>query len=379
MALPQINQAQYRSLLDIVMLSGHPLLVVGEPGIGKTRTPKHYCKEKGIKLIVSHPATDAPQDIKGYPAKSTMEIDPPPRRSSLGDLSDLMDLLDAANDEVKQKQIMDIAVFLPFGQMLEILTATEDTIWFFDDFGQAADSVQKALMQLIGDRELCGKSIPDCVRIIAATNGKEHKAGVQGLLEPIKSRFGMIVQLVADLPGFRLYGTQNKYYRSILTFLEYSPNALCEFHTDKGMENSPNPRLWEKLSDQLYAFDKSIGYELDNPLREIMCSGAIGSSWGKQYAAFERLEAKLDDYEDIVSDPENWPINQSLDVKIAMLSMLANKGRPSDHEALFQYTGKMKKEYQTVFFRFVRRYNKALLETDSAQRWWAQNLHIYMD
>jgi hypothetical protein len=378
MALKQINHEQYWKLLDLTMLTGEPLLIVGKPGIGKTRTPKMFCLERAINLIISHPAVDAPQDIKGYPAKSRMRVE---RKI---ELEDLLMGLDGESPEPEDEEWIDIATFLPFGQMLQILTATEPTIWFFDDFGQAPDSVQKALMQLIGDRELCGRKLPDCVKIIAATNGKEHKSGVVGLLEAVKSRFAIIVELMEDLPGWRVWANENNIYPTIPLFLEMQAGALSDFRTDKGMEQSPNPRLWEKLSKNLYGFDQLWGQPKEddkelNEMRTIVCAGNLGSEWGEQYAAFERIRHKLPPYADIINDPEDYPINQALDVKYGMLGMLANSGKAIHHKQIFQFIGKMAKTYQVVFFRLVRQHNKALAETDSAQRWWAANMDLYID
>jgi L-rhamnose mutarotase len=62
-----------------------------------------------------------------------------------------------------------------------------------------------------------------------------------------------------------------------------------------------------------------------------------------------------------------------------MLGMLANSGKAIHHKQIFQFIGKMAKTYQVVFFRLVRQHNKALAETDSAQRWWAANMDLYID
>jgi hypothetical protein len=364
--LPKINHEQYEKLLDVVMASGHPLLVVGKPGIGKTRALKKYSVKRNADLIISHPATDAPQDIKGYPAKTKIKL-----HAESDDLEDILINLSTEEEEI------DVATFLPFGQMLQILRARKPTIWFFDDFGQAPPSVQAALMQLIGDRELCGKKLPDCVKIVAATNGKEHKANVNYLLEPIKSRFGMIVELMEDLPGFRVWGDNIGLHPNVMLFLEAFPESFCVFKTDLGMENSPNPRLWEKLSDQLYAFEATI--VTDDKLREIVACGCVGESHGRQFSAFERVRKVIPTYQEIINDPEEFPINHPVDQRIAILGMLATQGKPNHADAIFTYVKKMAKEYQVVFFRLVKRYNNDLTGTDSAQRWFAANMDIYLD
>ena len=81
------------------------------------------------------------------------------------------------------------AEFLPFGDLRALIQADKDTVFFLDDLGQAPPTVQAAAMQLILARRINGHHVSDSVTFIAATNRKQDKAGVSGILEPVKSRF----------------------------------------------------------------------------------------------------------------------------------------------------------------------------------------------
>ncbi len=69
----------------------------------------------------------------------------------------------------------------------------------------------------------------------------------------------MIFKLIADINSSRKYAYDNGWLTSITDFWDYAPESLSEFRTDLGMENSPNPRLWEKLDvmlkDAILMFD----------------------------------------------------------------------------------------------------------------------------
>lgn len=368
--LPQINHEEYRLLLDIMMETGEPLLVVGKPGVGKTSIPREYCEENGIDLIVSHPAVDQPQDYKGLGAKVKATV--PVAEKEADELDALL-----SDGPVYEMQEINVAEHLPYAQMLKALQATKPTIWFFDDLGQSTPNTQAAMMQLIGDRHLCGKKLPDCVRILAATNGKEHRANVRGLLEPVKSRFGMIVELVEDLKGwFNNFAVKKDIYPMIALFLEFKPEAFCQFPKEASMENGPNPRLWEKLSNALYAADK---FKLPHSLRRKVPVATIGEAYGAQYAAFEELKKRSPTFDEIIEEPETFPIDQPLDIRFTILGMLAHKMNKATAESVFKYTNKMAKEYQIVFFRLLKRNKNDAINSDAAQRWWALNLDVYTD
>lgn len=361
--IPKINQAEYLTALEVSRDTKEALLIVGEPGIGKTYTPLKFCKDNGYNLILSHPAVNQPTDYLGLPVKS--QIFRP---------VDLEKLLDS---EESTDGVIECAKFLPFNQMLEAIMAERPTYWFFDDGGQASDSVQKALMQLFGSRELAGHKLPDCVHLLMATNGREHKAGVKGLLEPFKSRFGMILELVADLQSWRsIFAPANNIHPSILFTLEWKPDLFCKFDPNRGMEKSPNPRLWEKASKILHQLDKT-GH-VTGLLREKFMQGCVGEAEGSCVLTFERLSARLPNLNDIIADPENYPIDQPIDVRFALLGMLASKANDNTVDSVFRYTNKMAKEYQIVFFRMLKAVNKGMVGSDSAQRWWASNLNIFV-
>jgi hypothetical protein len=54
-------------------------------------------------------------------------------------------------------------------------------------------------MQLILARRVNSFTLPDCVSFVAASNRRQDKAGVTGILEPVKSRFATILEVSPDL------------------------------------------------------------------------------------------------------------------------------------------------------------------------------------
>ena len=94
------------------------------------------------------------------------------------------------------------ATFIPFGELSRAINATRPTVWFFDDLGQASPAVQAACMQLVLARRINGHALPDCITFVACTNRRADRAGVSGILEPVKSRFVSIVNLEPDIDSW---------------------------------------------------------------------------------------------------------------------------------------------------------------------------------
>src|SRR5688572_28860406 len=155
-----MTPSQLEGFLAFCFTNRLPVLIKGKPGIGKSDITEQAAIAANCKLIISHPVVSDPTDYKGLPF--------------------------AMNGE---------AHFLPYSDLKKLIDAKEPTVFFLDDLGQAPAAVQAACMQLILARQLNGHKISDFVTFLAATNRKEDKAAVSGLLEPVKSRFASIVEL----------------------------------------------------------------------------------------------------------------------------------------------------------------------------------------
>src|SRR5208337_1991806 len=156
------------SFLSRAVPSRLPVLIKGAPGIGKTDIVTQACEASSADLIIEHPVVSDPTDYKGIPFP------------------------DGKGD----------ANFLPIGNLKRLLNAESLTVCFFDDIGQAPGSVQAALMQLILARRINGHKVSDNVCFLAATNRRSDRAGVTGMLEPVKSRFVSIVELETDVESW---------------------------------------------------------------------------------------------------------------------------------------------------------------------------------
>jgi len=191
------------------------LLIVGAPGIGKTEIVNQACGEAGMKMIVSHPVVSDPTDYKGLPF-----------------------VVDG-----------DRAEFLAFGDLRQLIDAKKPSVFFLDDLGQAPPSVQAAAMQLLLARKINSHQVSDHVRFIAATNRRQDKAGVQGVLEPVKSRFASILHLETDHEDWVKWALEKDLPTELIAFIRFRPELLHDFKPSNDMINSPCPRtvaLWER-------------------------------------------------------------------------------------------------------------------------------------
>lgn len=262
-----------------------PILIKGAPGIGKSDIVEQACKEAGAKLIISHPVVSDPTDYKGLPFPSADKTH---------------------------------ATFLPYGDMQKLIDATEETVFFLDDLGQAPMSVQAACMQLILARKINGFSISDKVTFIAATNRRQDKAGVTGILEPVKSRFAAIIELEVDDDDWVSWAMQNNMPDILITFIRFRPTMLSQFKPTADMINSPCPRTIAYVG-------KIIKSGCPESILHEMVAGATGDGFAAEFMAFLGMVNKLPRIEDIIAKPSEIEVPSEPALKYAISTALAMK------------------------------------------------------
>lgn len=300
-----------------------PVLIIGGPGIGKTSLAKKLAKQLSMQLFITTPAINDPTDYKGLGMASK----------------------DGSH-----------ATFLPFGQMYELLNATVPTLWFIDDLGQATNSVQATLMPWILERCSGEHRLPDCVTIIAASNGREHKANVNGILEPVKSRFHKIIKMEPCYSEWRQdFAIPNKMPVDIISFLDFQgrkQNSLFNnFVPTSDMTNSPIPRTWANAGDLIndYLESESDESEYDDSTSVLFNDvvGSIGLTAASELWSFRATHKSLvGTIDDIIDDPRNAFIPTDINAQFAVINSLARRANDENLDSIFQYAVRLNENIQ---------------------------------
>jgi hypothetical protein len=324
-----ITPQQLHGLLVKAILANHPVLITGAPGIGKTdivgqathevgevlRSKDILKKDEDVDLIISHPAVSDPTDFKGLPW---------PDKNS------------------------DHANFLPFGEFHRALTATRKTVWFLDDLGQASPAVQAAAMQLLLARRVNGHILPDHVTFVAATNRRTDRAGVSGILEPVKSRFTTIVELTTNLDDWCQWAYGHGIPPMLIAFLRLRGNdVLCNFKANADLTNSPVPRTWANLA-------KIEALGLPELIENAAMAGAVGEGAAIEYIAFRKLARNSVDIDAILIDPKNAPIPKTPDLLYATVVGLASRADQQTFPKIATYADRLvadRGEYAVLLIR----------------------------
>ena len=331
-ARSQFNNMKPTHLTKLLAISfehQRKVLVKGPPGCGKSEIVAQAADEAGADLLISHPAVSYPTDYKGMPA-----------------------ILPDGTAE-----------FLPFGDLNKLIQAVKPTICFFDDIGQAPNSVQAALMQLLQARRVNGHKISDHVLFCGATNDTKHMAGVAGMLEPVKSRWDTIVELEASVDDWCVWALDNEIPAELVAFIRFRPALLCDFKPTRELKNSPCPRTVTAVGNWLKIGVKDYD----------VIAGAAGEGFATELVAFLTMYAQLPNLDTIIMNPDSAPVPQGAAAQYAVITGLARKSSPGNAERVFRYIKRLPKEFEVCCVRDIWRVSPAVQQTRAFVDWAARN------
>ena len=327
-----VTPAQLATLLSYTIKAHEPVLVVGAPGIGKTEIGKQAAAAAGADLIIAHPVVDSPIDYKGLP-------------------------FIAQNGDAR---------FVPYGFLKAMINAKKLTVVMLDDLGQAPPAVQAASMQLLLERSINGQRISDHVVFVACTNGKQHKANVSGMLEPVKSRFCTIVELVPDLNSFIKWYLGTDLPITPASFTRFRPDYLHDFKATADMTNSPCPRTLEKMA-------KLVAMNLPSDLRFAAYSGAVGKACATEYLAFEEMADKMVDPSVIIMRPADSQVPTSPDGLYATCLGVAAQAHEDNIDAIDIYGRRLPADFRAMLMDDIIRKDESLVRTKVFQKFFSEN------
>jgi len=251
------------------------LLVLGEPGIGKTSIVYQVADELKVPRFTFQATLYDPTEIKGLP------------------------VFDHEKNQAR---------FLPF----EDMPSMPDGFLVIDDLPHAPTSTQNAFMRLIlegcaGAWNLGG------LYPVATGNRASDRAGAKDLQTAMGNRFQQTTLCISH-PDWRKWAVKHDLYPSIIAWLS-SPTGqewLCKF--DAGSPINATPRSWEMASNSSYALKNHA------TILRTAIMGEVGEEAATKYFGWIKYFERMPDLQKIIKGQNIFP--DELDVMYATISGL---------------------------------------------------------
>lgn len=329
-----MRPTELSKLLTFAIANKFNVLITGKPGIGKSDIVEQSAIAASNALEIFHPVVSDPTDFKGMPYVSK-----------------------------------NGAEFLPFGDLKKLIDAKVPTVVLLDDVGQSPAAVQAALMQLLLTRRINGHKISDHVTFIAATNRKQDKAGVTGILEPVKSRFATIVELEVNTDDWVNWAlTKGNMPIELVSFIRFRTELLSVDAPTKEIINSPSPRTVAHVGKlQNAGIPKGLEFEI--------FKGAAGEAFAAEYSAFLAIFNSLPNIDQILLTGDG-DVPTEPAVQYAVSSVLASKISDTNCGNAFNYLTKLPVEIAVATVKDTVTRKPSLTNTKPFIMWAKDNGNI---
>lgn len=266
-----INSKELLTLLEVTPCWQN-IMLTGRHGIGKSQILTKYYESAGMTV----------------------------KTLFLGQMSDPGDLLGLPNkDESTGKTTFMPPYWFPIDGKPIVL--------FLDELNRARPEILQTVMDLVLNRKLAGRALPEGSRIISACNdGEEYQ--LTDLDPALVSRFN-IYTFRPSVEEWLLWAEREGLDQRVISFINANPELLDrsgDTKEDQGLEKDPDRRAWEKVARLLEKIPNPM------PVHQKVVAGIIGIQAAAQLFAsfhmdelspldvltdFRSAKEKLDKYE----------------------------------------------------------------------------------
>jgi hypothetical protein len=289
--------------LTLAVSADLPVLLWGEPGIGKTAALTQLAESLDLPLTTVIASVHEPSDFSGLPI--------------IGD--------DPAEQGVPMA---------PPDWAVRLVRAGRGLL-FLDELSTAPPAVQAALLRVVLERRIGALQLPPGVRIVAAANPRSSAADGWELSPPLANRFvhlqwthdhEVVVRGLggtwprATLPRLvpeRFTDAVAFARRAVCELLAARPNLVHQIPTSETRRGGawPSPRSWD-MTLRLIAFATASGSSRD--VLSLLIRGTVGDGPGFELlSSIDRMD--LVDPETLLADPSAADLPERGDLRQAVL------------------------------------------------------------
>ncbi len=303
---PDPSESIQLEALTLAVAANLPVLLWGEPGIGKTAVISQLADALNVKLFTIIASIHEPSDFSGMPIIGA----------------------DPANDGVPMA---------PPEWALKV--SREGGLLFFDELSAAPPAVQAALLRVVLERQVGSHTLPDDVRIVAAANPPGSAADGWHLTPPLANRFVHLpwthnAKVVAEglagtwpslrIPTVRVAeanGAVAKARGLMSGYLQAQPQQTHAMpdNTEERGGAWPSPRTWE-MAMRLFGFGLACAASTEAITMAV--AGAVGNGAAVEFMNYVD-KADLPDPNAVLADPHHAQLPKRGDQQLAFLSALA--------------------------------------------------------
>jgi hypothetical protein len=322
--IAKLNIEQASRAAVLCFLTNVPIVLWGEPGIGKSAIVEQIADRLGREMY----------DV----------------RSSNKERSDFSIPYPAPDGERVKYLITDT---LPF----EAIVGDKPCVLFLDELDRTTLEVQNALLQIIYDRSLDGHKLGKNVLIAAAGNGSSD-IGTTPISRAAANRMCHIYVEASSKGASKAWNEWAKTHEVSREMIGYSDFAPLE-DDSKYDEHAYRTRRSMVNADKIYRGLKEVEFQ-SSDIELALIAGCIGMEDGRKFLVYAKETCKVPTIEEIFADPIGCRVPTEISSLNALSDMLASAifsegGDTSLDNAVRTYTSRWLSEPRAYFEKLLER------------------------
>lgn len=256
-----------------------PVFIWGPPGIGKSSIVEQFSESLGMECVPLLGSQLLGEDLIGVPRVEG-----------------------------------EVTRFIP----TSLIYRKNDFCLFLDELNLSSPEILKAFYSLINDKRVGEYTLPKGSIVIGAGNRAADSALVRQLPSALVNRM-IHVHLKVNHRIWLKWAIENKLHPLVIDYLTERPKHLNTLVAPGNEEPFSTPRMWEIVSDGLYALDNSNNQKL----KEALIYGALTHDHAQSFFAFIKKQNYKYNVEGLLKGKIDWPSDpKDRDILIFLISSL---------------------------------------------------------
>ena len=328
--IPTVSFSEASDLLTIAMSANTPVLLLGDPGIGKSALAQLVAQRISKPLVTLLGSTMDPTDVAGIPF---LRMD--------GKAVDRFPL-----EAIRQ-------------------ACEAPCVLFLDEISCAPPAVQAALLRLILERKAGDATLHEGTRVMAAANPPEQAPAGFELSAPLMGRVCAVKlrpKMEEVLDFFASVGVEGSKLRQhcedfALTCAAQPDLLQIDIPADCVTGNAPwgAPRSWERaLRSQAQADEMGMLTTAADACAALM-DGSVGKRQSTAYRAILKLRKNLPTVEEICKSPETARMPEDSKEQISVIGLIGHVANVNTWAACLYIARLPRPEYRQACMKILQR------------------------